>query len=54
MVKVNLHQISYQHPFSNQTSLQVKCHLLLFRLCIVTCLIDCRDLSVSTQPTKQV
>jgi len=54
VVKVNLHQISYQHPWCNQTSLQVKCHLLLFRLCIATCLIDSRELSVSTQPTKQV
>lgn len=54
MVKVNLHQISYQLPWCNQTSLRVKCHLLLFRLCIAICLIDCRDLSVLTQPTKQV
>ena len=53
MVKVNLHQISYKLPWCNQTLLRVKCHLLPFRLCIATCLIDSRELSVSTQTTKQ-
>jgi len=34
VVKVNLHQISYQPPRCNQTSLRVKCHLLPFRHCL--------------------
>ena len=31
VVKVNLHQISYQLPRCNQNAMRVKCHLLLFR-----------------------
>ena len=44
VVKVNLHQISNQHPLCNQTSLRVRCHLLPFRHCFWFCLIDRRDL----------
>ena len=44
VVKVNLHQISNQHPLCNQTSLRVKCHLLPFRHCFWFCLTDRRDL----------
>ena len=44
VVKVNLHQISNQHPLCNQTSLRVKCHLLPFQHCFWFCLIDRRDL----------